>query len=138
MLMKRSTVVTIILSLSASIAWLVIVQHRRDVREKRDRELRERSYAAALATYAAELRPGMTREAAHQYLRSHHVAYITRGIGADSDDLIRLAREPSQQWYCSWLDVSVAVSYTEMNRPDPRPEDRIQKVNLDRWLQDCM
>ena len=92
----------------------------------------------ALATYAGELRPGMTREAAHQYLINHDVAYITRRIGADSDDLIRLAREPSPKWYCRWLDVSVAVSYIGMNGPDPNPDDRIKEVKLDRWLQDCM
>ena len=144
---KRSTVAVIIVILSLLIGCLSFVQHRlkgkeheRREHERREHERRERSYEAALTAYTSVLKPGMTREAVHKYLQDHAIAYSTRGIEVDSDDLIRLARERSEQWYCSWLDVSVRVSYAPVSSFEQQSDDqiRIKELSLDRWLRDCL
>jgi hypothetical protein len=100
---RRSTIVTCLLIVTA-IALFIFMRLRRDGAR---REQRERTYETAVASYAKDLRPGMTRETTHDYLRNHGTPYRSRTIGAATDDLIQIAREPSPRWYCSWLDVSV-------------------------------
>jgi hypothetical protein len=135
--MKRhSTIVTFLLIVTV-VALFTFMRRRRDGAR---REQRERAYEMAVASYAKDLGPGMTRETAHDYLRNHGTPYRSRTIGPATDDLIQIAREPSPRWYCSWLDVSVQIESIPASgeTSEPQPDDPIRDIKLDRWLQDCL
>ena len=78
----------------------------------------------------------MTRHAVDQYLRGHGIDHHNRNF----DEVIPLARERSPVWYCNYLGVGVAITYTLSSRNyiEALGTDTVKQITLDRQLMDCL
>ena len=78
----------------------------------------------------------MTRHAVDQYLRGHGINHQNRNF----DEVSPLARERSPVWYCNYLSVGVAITYTLSSRNyiEALGTDTVRQITLDRQLMDCL
>jgi hypothetical protein len=117
------------------------------VSQARAQRKREDSYQAALLSYSAVLRSGMSREAVETYLREKNVEFrqmccvdtkLSKGI---YDDLVRVGQERAP-WFCSENNVYIAFQFAG-SRPahkgwDARPSDTLAAITVFHWLEGCL
>jgi hypothetical protein len=102
---------------------------------------REAGYQAELATFAASLKPGTTRKAVEDHLRSSGREFqqmCCMGKWKNAyDDLTRIGRE-SHPWYCSAHNVYIGFEFVSGDRhefPEAHDSDTLKSVQIYHWLE---
>ena len=145
MRLRPKIVLSILVTVLLVAAWQTMSIHSAE----RERRNREAAYAATASALQALIKPAMSRAHAGRILRSKSFAFINRSGSQTQDDLITLADEPSQHWYCSYEQVQVFIEFApaealQAQRPippaayDSLPSDRVKSVALNHWPQDCL
>ena len=146
---KRRKASIIVAAVAAIAIALRFVQH---VRDRREAALRERGYQTVLAQYAAELKPGFTREHVERYLQTNgkrfrqmccvanfkgeHVSID----GAGYDDLVKIAEE-NVPFICRANNVYIAFEFNPKSQrelSDTNGSDILKRVSVFHELEGCM
>jgi len=134
--LKIGLVLTALVCAAVCVVWFVHLQSERAA--ARQRELR---YESDLHSYAGVIVPGMSRDPVEHYLRIHRVhfqrVYNFDGNGTDAD-LTKIGQEPAP-WYCSEQNVYISFQFRSADGFESvDPSDKLQKITIYRWLQDCL
>jgi hypothetical protein len=126
----------ILVSLAAIVLGIALYAAWSHHRAETARKLREVGYAARLADYARDIKPGMPRSDVEGMLKTRRISFFQRTY----DTLIPLEREPSGVWYCGPVLVSVKVSYESGgdSKFEAYPAYSVRAVTLDYWADDCL
>jgi hypothetical protein len=138
--LKRWTIGIAFILLLAGGGYLV---HR--AKEKREAAEWQAHYEKTLAAYSKGLRLGASRAEVEKYLNARKVEftwiYAVEQPSNSYDYIVLLRREPSQYWYCGYLDTNIAFEF-DASHPDKAPSympgDRLKKIRLWQKLEDCL
>jgi hypothetical protein len=125
----------------------------RSLYENRARKKRELLYQAALTSYSAALKPGMTRKDVEDYLRAKQIGFgqsccvdfkaFSNPAHDDwvYDDLVRVGHEDAP-WYCSEHNVYVAFQFNSYGKhgttADANSTDMLKAISLFHALERCL
>ena len=91
-----------------------------------------KTYDEQLASYAAFLKPGMTRADVERELRQRSIRFESYNVdGTSTDDFVLLERFESPHLYCSFEDAMVRFEF------DPG-SSLLRKTSVYRQLKDCL
>jgi len=146
---RRFKVLTTVASMALLVFVLWLVKH---LREQRKAAEREAYYQSALAKYASDLKPGMSREQVEQRLQTNGkrfnqmccVASFRREhaslVGSSWDDLVKIGEE-STPWFCSENNVYIAFEFnpkSQGERLKTNPSDTLKRVSVFHHLEGCL
>lgn len=104
---------------------------------------RDAAYQSTFQSYVKDLKPEMIRSEVEDYLRSKNVQFQQTCCfegRRTPDDLVKIGQEPGP-WFCSRTNVYVAFEFDgEERHPVSKAlhSDRLQRVSLLRWPEDCL
>jgi hypothetical protein len=118
------------------------------VLEKRPQKKREASYQAALLSFSAALKPGMTRKDVENYLHTRNVTFrlmccVARKALSEQvyDELVRVGQE-NAPWFCSEKNIYIAFQFSGHEGPDNNwmsdDSNSLQAVSIYRGLEGCL
>ncbi|MGA9507449.1 MAG: hypothetical protein WBV55_02265 [Candidatus Sulfotelmatobacter sp.] len=103
----------------------------------------EVAYQSTVESYSKTLKPGMSRKEVESNLRSKKARFQQTCCfegRRTPDDLVKIGQE-SAPWYCNRTDVYVAFEFAGEERhpsSQARDSDKLERVSLLRWPQDCL
>jgi hypothetical protein len=103
----------------------------------------EATYQSIVESYSKTFKPRMTRKEVENNLRTKNARFQQTCCfegRRTPDDLVKIGQEPAP-WYCNRTNVYVAFEFAgEERRPSSqaRDSDKLERVSLLRWPQDCL
>jgi hypothetical protein len=134
------------LAFMVTVAGLIIWHEASTHQEAKRRAVRQLKYEGEASSLEQVIRPGMQRREVDAILKNQAWKFTLRG----RNEIVPLARESAAEWYCSWNQVQVLIEFTpgvtsEISATsdpydplNPRADDRVKSIGIDRWAQDCM
>jgi len=118
------------------------------VQNRRKAAQREQRYQMVLASYAANLKPGMNRDKVEHYLHSNGIEFRQMCcvsehaslIGSGWDDLVKIDEQPLA-WVCKANNVYIAFEFspkTQGEPPDTNDSDSLKRVGIFHQLEGCL
>ena len=111
-------------------------------RKRQDQKKRAASYQAIFASIADQVKPGITRQATEEFLHAKAISYTQRSGKGTWDDFTILGRESSPVWFCNWQDTIILYTFRKSpTRPAKYvadPDDVLESVTLQPWMQQCL
>jgi hypothetical protein len=97
----------------------------------------EAANQSIVGLYSKTFKPGMSRKEVEINLRAPRTSDFSKGA---ADGLVKIGQEPAP-WYCNRTNVYVAFAFVgEGRRPSSpaRDSDKLERVRLFRWPEDCL
>jgi hypothetical protein len=104
------------------------------------RHWRQRDYEGFLADYRAEIKPGTTREELKHALHNKNVTPAHEPFGGSAFDVFIYVGQEHDLWYCNSEDIDLQFHFTPAipGNSGPGPSDRLSKITLGEWPNQCL